>query len=297
MIPARRILVLAPHPDDEIVACGIAAMRARASGSRVFVLYLTTGVPERAALWAWQRLGYVRRLARRRREALEAATVLGLEPMAFGETPSRALRASLDDVAARVTDAIEQCEAEALWVPAFEGGHQDHDAANAVVAGFRNRLPVWEFAAYNYAGGAVRANRFATLRGGEIALEACPEEAQLKRRALACYRSERGNLAHVGTMHESARPLTAHDYSAPPHPGQLFRERFQWVPFRHPRVDFVPSGEVYRTIGGWVSSSSRPAVFRGGPGGEPRQADRELAGALDEAQRERGLGAQPGDRG
>jgi LmbE family N-acetylglucosaminyl deacetylase len=35
MIDARRILVRAPHPDDEIVACGIAALRARAAGARV----------------------------------------------------------------------------------------------------------------------------------------------------------------------------------------------------------------------------------------------------------------------
>ena len=45
----RRILILAPHPDDEIVACGIAALRARAAGARVFVLYLTTGIPARAS--------------------------------------------------------------------------------------------------------------------------------------------------------------------------------------------------------------------------------------------------------
>ena len=42
---AGRVLILAPHPDDEIVACGIAASRAIAAGARVFVLHLTTGVP------------------------------------------------------------------------------------------------------------------------------------------------------------------------------------------------------------------------------------------------------------
>lgn len=297
MTLGRRILVLAPHPDDEIVACGIAAMRARAAGANVFVLYLTTGVPERTALWAWRRRGYRARLARRRTEALEVAALLGLEPLAFGDTPSRALRGRLDDAAARVADAIAQCGADALWVPAFEGGHQDHDAANAVAAGFRCRLPVWEFAAYNYAGGEVRANRFATLRGSEILFEARPEEARLKRRALACYRSERGNLGHVGAALECARPLPAYDYGAPPHAGRLFRERFQWVPFRHPRVDFAPSAEVYRMIGDWVASSPRPAVFRERPGGEARQADRKFAGALDEAERERGLGVEPGDGG
>jgi N-acetylglucosamine malate deacetylase 1 len=297
MIVGRRILVLAPHPDDEIVACGIAAMRAQAAGANVFVLYLTTGVPERAALWAWQRRFYRARLTRRRKEALEAAALLGLEPLAFGDTPSRALCCRLDDAAARVSDAIARCGADALWVPAFEGGHQDHDAANAVAVRFSARLPVSEFAAYNYAGGEVRANRFATLRGGETVFEATPEEARLKRRALCSYCSERGNLGHVGAAFEHARPLPSYDYAAPPHAGRLFRERFQWVPFRHPRVDFTPSAEVYRMIGDWVSSSPRPAVFRERPRGEARQADRELAGALDEAERERGLGIEPGDGG
>src|SRR5205823_9796815 len=55
LMEPRRILVLAPHPDDEIVACGIAALRARAAGAQVFVLYLTTGVPVRGVLWPWQR--------------------------------------------------------------------------------------------------------------------------------------------------------------------------------------------------------------------------------------------------
>jgi LmbE family N-acetylglucosaminyl deacetylase len=69
----HRILVLAPHPDDEIVACGIAASRARAIGARVFVLYLTTGIPATEALWPWQRAGHAARVSRRRAEAHAAA--------------------------------------------------------------------------------------------------------------------------------------------------------------------------------------------------------------------------------
>ena len=44
---APRVLILAPHPDDEVVACGLATIRARAAGTPVFVLYLTSGVPPR----------------------------------------------------------------------------------------------------------------------------------------------------------------------------------------------------------------------------------------------------------
>jgi len=295
MIAARRILILAPHPDDELVACGIAARRAREAGARVFVLYLTTGVPEPAALWVWQRRHYRAQVGRRREEAEIASDLIGLETVGFRDTPSRQLRGDLDSATADVDAAIAASGAEALWVPAFEGGHQDHDAANALAAGFCRRLPVWEFAAYNFAGGQVRANRFPALLGGEVVIEASEAEARQKRQALACYRSERGNLRHVGVARETARRLPAHDYAAPPHAGRLFRERFHWVPFRHPRVDFAASAEISRDIAAFVST--RPPALGQHPGDQPRQADREFAGALDEAERQRGFRRQPGDRG
>src|SRR5947207_593149 len=126
----RRILVLAPHPDDEIVACGIAALRARAAGAQVFVLYLTTGVPVRGVLWPWQRAGHAARLSSRRTEARVAAALFGLEPIGSLDYPSRQLRHHLDAAAGEIGRVIMERGADALWVPAFEGAHQDHDARN-----------------------------------------------------------------------------------------------------------------------------------------------------------------------
>lgn len=251
---ARCILILAPHPDDEIAACGIAARRARTDGARIAVLYLTTGVPPRELLWRRQRDNYGARVARRRDEALAAAALLELVPAGFLDIPSRGLITQLDAAAAAVERAIREAAAECLWVPAFEGAHQDHDAGNALAAAFAERLPVTEFAAYNFAGGRVRSNRFTDARGGVVELHLSADESRLKRRALALYASERGNLAHIGTRVEACRPLPRHDYAAPPHAGTLFRERFHWVPFRHPRVDFTPSAEIYAALGGWYKA-------------------------------------------
>jgi len=250
----RRILILAPHPDDEIVACGITALRARNAGAELFVFYLTTGVPPRERLWPWQRTGYGTRVARRRDEALAAAELLGLKPAGFLDIPSRRLVAHLAAAAAAIDCALDQTGADYLWVPAFEGAHQDHDAANALTARCRDRLPVWEFAAYTYAGGRVRSNRFADARGGVIELCLDRAERALKRRALALYASERGNLAHIRVADEAYRPLPRHDYARPPHAGTLFRERFHWVPFRHPRIDFTPSSEVYAQLDRWAKA-------------------------------------------
>jgi N-acetylglucosamine malate deacetylase 1 len=289
---ARRILILAPHPDDEIVACGIAAMRAIATGARAFVLYLTTGVPAAEELWPWRRNEHGARVARRRAEAEAAAALIGLEPIGSLGLPSRRLRADLDEAFPEVEHALGNCAADAVWVPAFEGAHQDHEAANALAASFRSRLPVFEFAAYNFAGGRVNANRFPAERGGEIVLDPTEAEAALKRRALGCYASERGNLRHIRTEREVCRALPDHDYGLPPHPGRLFRERFHWVPFRHPRVDFTPSAEVYAALGRWASSRDRrPSAALGQrPSSEAGEADRKLAGALDKTEGQRGVG-------
>jgi LmbE family N-acetylglucosaminyl deacetylase len=288
---ARHILVLAPHPDDEIVTCGIAARRARLAGGRIFVLFLTTGIPASETLWPWQRGGYAARVARRRAEARAATALIG-EAIGFLEYPSRRLRHHLDAAAAEVGRAIAQYGAEEVWVPAFEGAHQDHDAANALAAQFRELLPVHEFAAYNFAGGRVRSNQFPDRRGDETTIEPTPGEAALKQRALEGYASERRNLRHIRTAQECWRPLPRHDYGMPPHAGRLFRDRFHWLPFRHPRVDSEPSALVYAEIGRWASARAayRQAALGDGPDGEAGQPDREFAGALDEAERESGLG-------
>jgi LmbE family N-acetylglucosaminyl deacetylase len=252
--PPSRILILAPHPDDEIVACGIAALRARNAGAEIFALYLTTGVPPRELLWRRQRRKYPELVTRRREEAIEAAPLVAVKPTGFLEIPSRQLILHLDAATAAVERAVNETAAECLWVPAFEGAHQDHDAANALAAQFRGRLDVWEFAAYNFAGGRMQSNRFADTRGGLVELHLNHEERALKRRALALFTSERGNLAHIKVAEEAYRPLPQHDYAAPPHAGKLFRERFHWVPFRHPRVDFTPSAEIYAALGRWAQA-------------------------------------------
>jgi N-acetylglucosamine malate deacetylase 1 len=262
----RRVLIVAPHPDDEVVACGLAAMRARHEGAQLSVVFLATGVPPREALWSWQRAGYEARVARRRDEAARAAALLQLGLCGFSDIPSRRLVWHLDEAAASVERAIEAVAATELWVPAFEGAHQDHDAANVLAASFRGRLSVWEFAAYNYAGGRVRSNRFFDARGGVVELEADRDEAALKRWALALYASERCNLRHIRIGEEQYRPLPQHDYAAPPHDGVLFRERFHWVPFRHPRIDFTPSGEIYSLLGKWSAAVAAALVSRGAAG-------------------------------
>jgi LmbE family N-acetylglucosaminyl deacetylase len=240
---ARRILLLVPHPDDEVVGCAAAISRARADGARLFALYLTTGVPAPETDWSWRQAAHSSRVELRRQEALAAAAALGIEPVAFYDWPSRQLKAHLEEAEARIRAVAAQHAVDCVWVPAYEGGHQDHDVANFLASTLARTLPVIEFSEYNAWPGA-RWQAFPSSIRAETILVLSPAEAATKASLLALYRSERRHLKHVGCQREALRPLAEYDYRRPPHPGPLFYQRFQWIRFRHPRVDFTSPAEV-----------------------------------------------------
>jgi hypothetical protein len=256
----RRILVLAPHPDDEVVGCAVALSRACVAGAAARVLYLTTGVPAREVLWPWARARHDAMVRRRREEAVRAAEKLGIEIAGFEDWPTRMLKDHLGAATARVRAAAR--DATEVWVPAWEGAHQDHDVANWIAA--RLGMPVQEFAEYSFFGGKVRSNAFRD-GGGVIALS--PEEQAWKRALLALYASERGNLRHIGVTQEALRPLPRHDYTRPPHDGTLFYQRFQWVPFRHPRIDFTSPDAVCHAL-----AAERAEAAKAGPASAERES-------------------------
>jgi O-acetylserine/cysteine efflux transporter len=255
-----RILILVPHPDDEVVGCAAAIARARARGARVFALYLTTGVPGVHRTWRPDPHRHAGRVRHRQAEALEAAAALGIEPVGFLPHDSQTLKSHLNEVRETVRRAIADSGAGTLWVPAYEGGHQDHDAASALAWTLRDEVTVWEFAEYNNAGTRTNSQCFPLARGNELEIRLSQAEAAAKTAALALYSSERRNLGYVRTDREMFRPHAGYDYSRPPHEGTTFYARFQWVPFRHPRIDFTRPAEVSAAIGGFLTGVATTAA-------------------------------------
>jgi LmbE family N-acetylglucosaminyl deacetylase len=257
----RRILVLIPHPDDEVVGCAVAIARARATGAQVFGLYLSHGCLPRSALWPWQRHGYRQRAKRRREEGGRAAIHLGLSLV--GENVRRAAREiwpNLEEAMVEVRTAMSHCRPDRIWVPAYEGGNPDHDAVNALASTIIE-TPVYEFSEYNFVGGRPRFNAFVHECGEASVLRLAPEEQAMKRRAIKIYASERANLSGLTCEQEVFRRLPAYDYSKPPHEGTLWYARFQWVPFRHPRVDDTKPQEVSAAITRFLADASlRPKL-------------------------------------
>ncbi|MDR3450992.1 MAG: PIG-L family deacetylase [Alphaproteobacteria bacterium] len=249
----KRILILVAHPDDEAVAQAGSILRARADGAEIFALYLTNGCLARDVLWKWQRADYEKSVARRRAEGEEAARLLGLTPLGWSPRDARMLWRDLPEVMGEVERALAACKPDQVWVPAYEGGNPDHDALNAVGARLKTRLSVLEFAEYNNLGGTARAQSFISSDETTRIMELTSGERMAKREALAVYKSEQNNLGYIGLEQESYRPIAAYDYARPPHQGTLWYARFQWVPFRHPRVDFTDPADVSAAITSFLS--------------------------------------------
>lgn len=252
----RNILFLIPHPDDEIVAATGYIKKAQRSGSKINALYLTTGCVAQDVLWPWKRRYYNNFVNRRRKEGEEVAARLNLTPLAWSPRPARSLWQNLSAIYREIAEAFTLNAIDQIWVPAFEGGNADHDVVNALSSLFRGRCSILEFAEYNYAKGHAQTHTFLHANGNEDVLKLSPPEQNLKKELLSIYQSEKVNLRYIQLQQECCRPLATYHYEKPPHPGTLWYERFQWVPFKHPGVDFTQGPEVARSLHEFLKQSA-----------------------------------------
>ena len=121
--PARRILVIAPHPDDEVLGCGGALARHADAGARISVVFLTSGelglkhlLPTRA-----------RRL--REREARAAGRILGVRHRAFLRGPDWGVGEAQRQLWRPLGRVLRREQPELIYLPHPEDGHPDHQAA------------------------------------------------------------------------------------------------------------------------------------------------------------------------
>jgi len=252
----KNVLLLVPHPDDEVVACAATIAHAQAQGAKIFALYLTHGCLAQDTLWPWQRKDYATFVARRRSEAEQAAKFLKIEPVGWSARPARHVWRDLSSVYMDIQAAVARHAIDQLWVPAYEGGNADHDAINAIGDLFTDKISVLEFAEYNFLNGKAHSHSFPFPTGGETIYGLTLSEQQRKRNALAIYKSETLNLNYVKVKQECYRPLAAYDYSRAAHPGTLWYARFQWVPFHHPQVDFTKPADVSDAITAFLRAAA-----------------------------------------
>lgn len=190
-----RLLVVAPHPDDETLATGLLLQQVLAAGGEVRVLLLTAGDnnpwPQRALERRW-RIGAADRhrwAQRRGAELQQALATLGVPSTALQTLDwpdlgvTELLLHSTSTAVTAVRGAIDRFAPDLVALPSLHDRHPDHSAAHVLV-----RLAL--------AGHAAPPMLLAYLVHGEAecngyrVLAATPAQMSVKRAALQAHRSQ-----------------------------------------------------------------------------------------------------------
>ncbi len=234
--PAARLnLFVLAHHDDEVFCAG-RLRRALAAGDEVRLLWATAGglAPARRRLAEGQRV----------LEALDLPASAANDLQLRDQHAVEHVEVIAREVGRMLDDGRSGCGAgdTVVYVPAYEGGHPDHDAVNlaaALVAQARPGLRVVEFPLYRRGalGLAVQSSSPAAGTSQEryVVLALGDEDLALRRELARANASQLApsvvpllalaRWAGRGRA-EPARPLPAHDYTAPAHDGRLLYELY-----------------------------------------------------------------------
>lgn len=172
-LPAQRVLVFAPHPDDEVFGCGGAIMRHVGQGIPVRVVVVTDGGYGASDE---DRDAYV---VRRQQESIDAAGVMGYGAPEFWNLQDRGLVYG-EKLVGLICEAIEETAADLVYAPSMFEMHPDHRMlAMAVVEAVRRVGAGMRLALYEV-GMPLRPNLLLDISG----------LMERKQRAMACFTSQ-----------------------------------------------------------------------------------------------------------
>lgn len=233
---APRALVIAAHPDDDILGLGA---RMRVVGSRLDVVFVSDGAPHAQAFHRSLGLASREDYARvRRDEAHRALRLAGVGAERTHELGAvdQAVMLELPRVTRALGELMRRTAPDVVITHAYEGGHPDHDATACAAHVALHRLarehggapPLLEFAGYHARGPSL-------VRGSFIAHPAAPhtcvkldaEARAFKRRLLACHASQEAVWCGFPLEQEQFRAAPRYDFGAPPAP-ELHYEALGW---------------------------------------------------------------------
>lgn len=136
----KRILVLAAHPDDEIIGCFGVIKKAIDAKDDIRVVYVTDGA---------SRVEPRKKAKLRIKAVKECWNDLGLKNLTF---MNFAVDSTTDvkivkKIYAKLKAIYKKYKPTEVYVPAFEGGHFDHDVLNFLASKFK--VKTREFQLYN----------------------------------------------------------------------------------------------------------------------------------------------------
>ena len=141
-----KILVFAPHQDDETLGCGGLIAKKRKEGVCVKIIFLTDGRKSHRKILPECEMAILRE-----KEALKAAGKLGLESgdVFFLRFPSGKLGSNFLTAVDRIYELFEDIHPGIILVPFLNDGHEEHILTNKIVwkalRKFNRKMVIYEY--------------------------------------------------------------------------------------------------------------------------------------------------------
>lgn len=149
---SERVVVLAPHMDDETIGCGGTLALHAQRGAKITVVFMTDGRRGTADVTLLTGAARERReleiTALRKAEAQQALHDLGVTDCVYLDAADGELSPTTE-LAARLRAVIEQRAPELVYLPHFLEEHADHRATTAVLLAACSDAP-WHFVCMGY---------------------------------------------------------------------------------------------------------------------------------------------------
>ena len=193
-----KLLLIAPHPDDEALACSVLLQQAVRSGAAVRIVYVTDGDdnpwPQRALEKRWRLSASDRKRwgELRRSEALAALRVLGIDPVdvQFLAMPDQGLTDLLlrdcNSALTKLIQVIDDWSPTEIFAPSLFDIHPDHNAVAVMMRLIFTDFVTEEVSRWNYlvhGRSSSFFNRAAQLSASEV-------EIATKRDAIRCHQTQ-----------------------------------------------------------------------------------------------------------
>ncbi len=123
--PEQRVVVVAPHMDDEAIGCGGTVLCHHKAGAQITTVFLTNGEVGRPC----SAEPHVRH-----DEARRVASYLKMEPPRFLDGPDTALTAT-EELVTALAHHLDDLAPDLIYAPWIGDAHRDHVMANALLAG------------------------------------------------------------------------------------------------------------------------------------------------------------------
>lgn len=189
------VLIIAPHMDDEVLACGGTIARLTQK-DKIHLLYATDGTKSPVPMFSWIGKPSPQLANMRINEAKAAMAVLGVpdENINFLALPDGNLSEFQDDLCTLIGERIALTQPDHIFLPFRYDRHPDHlnltSAAHRALEAENSQTDILEYFVYN---------RYRLLPGGDIRKYLRPDDiieidirthSAQKIEALKCYESQ-----------------------------------------------------------------------------------------------------------